>query len=153
MYTGNCLPGFRLWDNPQTITTLSNPFNSKLSFAGSSSIQLQLRVPSRIRKTRPPLRHYHNVVPRTRGMHSQPGSSALPHPASYTAAQRRTAPSPSNLCPSFLPTLITIHSSYGHADNTYSLNISFAIMDIDIKGTPGSETFVGHLTIWVSKFC
>ena len=43
-------------------------------------------------------------------------SSALPHPASHTAAPCRTAPGPSNLCPSFLPTLITIHSSYGCLD-------------------------------------
>ena len=38
---------------------------------------------------------------------------ALPRPFSYTAAPRRTAPGPSNLCPSYLTTLITIHSSYG----------------------------------------
>ena len=57
---------------------------------------------------------YHYIIPRTT---AQPagygGSSALPHPASYTVAPRRTAPSPSNLCPSFLLTLMTIHSSYG----------------------------------------
>ena len=41
------------------------------------------------------------------------GSSALPRPSSCTAAPRRTAPGPSNLCPSYLTTFITIHSSYG----------------------------------------
>ena len=40
-------------------------------------------------------------------------ASALPCPSSYTAAPRRTAPGHSNLCPSYLTTLITIHSSYG----------------------------------------
>ena len=39
---------------------------------------------------------------------------SLPRPSSYTAAPRRTAPGPSNLCPSYLTTFITIHSSYGY---------------------------------------
>ena len=53
--------------------------------------------------------HYVITITSSRGPNG--GSSALPRPSSYTAAPRRTAPGPSNLCPSYLTTLITIHSS------------------------------------------
>ena len=90
------------------------PFQFKIQFYAlpfASYIQrkLNLRVTSRIRRTRPPLRHYVITITSSR----RPGSSALPRPSSYTAAPRRTAPGPSNLCPSYLTTFITIHSSYG----------------------------------------
>ena len=55
--------------------------------------------------------HYVITITSSRGPNG--GSSALPRPSSYTAAPRMTAPCPSNLCPSYLTTLITIHSSYG----------------------------------------
>ena len=54
--------------------------------------------------------HYVITITSSRGPNG--GSSALP-PSSYTAAPRRTAPGHSNLCPSYLTKLITIHSSYG----------------------------------------
>ena len=71
-------------------------------------LKLNLRVTSRIRRRRPP---YVITITSSRGPNG--GSSALPLPSSYTAAPRRTAPGHSNLCPSYLTTLITIHSSYG----------------------------------------
>ena len=55
--------------------------------------------------------HYVITITSSRGPNG--GSSALPRPSSYTAPPRRTAPGPSNLCPSYLTTLVTIHSSYG----------------------------------------
>ena len=82
-----------------------------LPFASYIQRKLNLRVTSRIRRTRPPLRHYVITITSSRGPNG--GSSALPRPSSYTAAPRRTAPGPSNLCPSYLTTFITIHSSYG----------------------------------------
>ena len=92
------------------------PFQFKIQFYAlpfASYIQrkLNLRVTSRIRRTRPPLRHYVITITSSRGPNG--GSSALPRPSSYTAAPRRTAPGPSNFCPSYLTTFITIHSSYG----------------------------------------
>ena len=47
--------------------------------------------------------HYVITITSSRGPNG--GSSALPRPSSYTAAPRRTAPGPSNLCPSYLTTL------------------------------------------------
>ena len=55
------------------------------------------------------LRNYNYVVPRTKWRLVR---STAPY-YSYRAAPRRTAPGPSNLCPSYLTTLVTIHSSYG----------------------------------------
>ena len=55
------------------------------------------------------LRNYNYVIPRTKRRLER---STAPY-SSYTAAPRRTAPGPSNLCPSYLTTLVTIHSSYG----------------------------------------
>ena len=55
------------------------------------------------------LRNYNYVIPWTK--RRLEGSTA-PY-SSYTAPPRRTAPGPSNLCPSYLTTLVTIHSSYG----------------------------------------
>ena len=82
-----------------------------LPFASCIQRKRNLRVTSRIRRTRPPLRHY--VITITSSREPNRGSSALPRPSSYTAAPRRMAPGPSNLCPSYLTTLVTIHSSYG----------------------------------------
>ena len=90
-----------------------------LPFASCIQRKRNLRVTSRIRRTRPPLRHYvititslrnyNYVIPRTKWRLER---STAPY-SSYTAAPRRTAPGPSNLCPSYLTTLVTIHSSYG----------------------------------------
>ena len=80
-----------------------------LPFASCIQRKRNLRVTSKIRRTRPPLRNYNYVIPRTKWRLER---STAPY-SSYTAAPRRTAPGPSNLCPSYLTTLVTIHSSYG----------------------------------------
>ena len=92
---------------------LYNPFNSKFSFT-----PCRLHPASNgnsISESHPEYEghahHYVITITSSRGPNG--GSSALPHPSSYTAAPRRTAPGHSNLCPSYLTTLITIHSSYG----------------------------------------
>ena len=56
---------------------------------------------------------HHYVITITSSSGPNGGSSALPRPSSYTAAPRRTTPGPSNLCQSYLTTLITIQRSYG----------------------------------------
>ena len=90
-----------------------NPFNSKFSFT-----PCRLHPASNgnsISESHPEYEghahHYVITITSYRGPNG--GSSALPRPSSYTAAPRRTAPGHSNLCPSYLTTLITIHSSYG----------------------------------------
>ena len=89
------------------------PFNSKFSFT-----PCRLHPASNgnsISESHPEYEghahHYVITITSSRGLNG--GSSALLRPSSYTAAPRRTAPGPSNLCPSYLITLITIHSSYG----------------------------------------
>ena len=93
------------------------PFNFARCMLFASCIQqkLHLRVTSRIRRTCPPLHNCHYVIrgPQLAGYMEARVLSCTRYPASYTAAPRRTARGPSNLCPFLLPTLITIHSSYG----------------------------------------
>ena len=95
---------------------LSIPFNSKLSFP-----HCRLHPASNgnsMSKSHPEYEgHAHHyvitIMSSRRPLAGYGGLSALPHPASYTAAPHRTAHGPINLCPSFLPTRITFHSSYG----------------------------------------
>ena len=88
--------------------------NSILRLAVCILHPTETQSPSHIQNTKDTpttLRHYVITITSSRGPNG--GSSALPRPSSYTAAPRRTAPGPSNLCPSYLTTFITIHSSYG----------------------------------------
>ena len=95
----------------QSLYPLYNPFNSKSSFTpcrlhpasnGNSISESHQEYEGHAH-------HYVITITSSRGPNGD--SSALQRPSSYTAAPRRTAPGLSNLCPSYLNTLVTIHSS------------------------------------------
>ena len=87
------------------------PQNSILRLAVCILHPTETQSPSHIQNTKDTPTITSFTITSSRGPNG--GSSALPRPSSYTAAPRRTAPGPSNLCPSYLTTFITIHSSYG----------------------------------------
>ena len=79
--------------------------NSILRLAVCILHPTETQSPSHIQNTKDTpttLRHY--VITITSSSGPNGGSSALPRPSSYMAAPRRTAPGPSNLCPSYLTT-------------------------------------------------
>ena len=95
-----------------------NPFNSNFNFMpcrlhpasnGNAISESHPEYEGHAHITSLQLRHYNYVIPRTKWRLER---STAPY-SSYTAAPRRTAPGPSNRCPSYLTTLVTIHSSYG----------------------------------------
>ena len=100
----------------RTDNSVFNPFNSNFNFmpcrlhpASNGNAISESHPENEGHAHITSLRNYNYVIPRTKWRLER---STAPY-SSYTAAPRRTAPGPSNLCPSYLTTLVTIHSSYG----------------------------------------